>query len=126
MFFMVFSGFWERQDGSQQQLQSLWEVHSGQLPGEWHRQRVRRARLSSRISSKHSKAASQVCVSDDLQSICGEVPAGEIPPGVPGTQREVSEMERRGHGVMSSCVRGGITYFFYSFQPLTGWLTGCR
>lgn len=34
-------GIRERKDGPQQQLQSLRKVHSGELPGEWHCQRVR-------------------------------------------------------------------------------------
>lgn len=73
-----------------------------------------------------------MCVSDDLQSVCGEVPAGEIPPGVPGAQREVSETERRGqpescrHVCVAEFIFFRRKYGKYDEQPLTGWSTGCR
>lgn len=35
------TGIWECKDGTKQQLQSLWQVHSGELSGERHRERVR-------------------------------------------------------------------------------------
>lgn len=39
--FSIFSsGLWKCKDSPQQQLQPLRQVHPGQLPGEWHRQRV--------------------------------------------------------------------------------------
>ena len=41
LLFSLSSGLWERQDGAQQQLQPLWQVHPGQLSGEWHCQGVR-------------------------------------------------------------------------------------
>ena len=37
---MHITGLWKRQDGSQQQLQSLWEIYSGQLQAEWDGTRV--------------------------------------------------------------------------------------
>lgn len=41
-FSLWFSGLWKRQDCTQQQFQSLWEVHPGQLPGEWNSAGVRK------------------------------------------------------------------------------------
>lgn len=35
------TGFWQRQDRPQQQFQSLWQIHSSELPREWHCERVR-------------------------------------------------------------------------------------
>lgn len=43
-FSLWFSGLWKCQDCTQQQFQSLWEVHPGQLPGEWHRAGVRKTK----------------------------------------------------------------------------------
>lgn len=43
------AGFWKRQDRPQQQFQSLWQIHPGELPREWHCERVRTQKSNSSI-----------------------------------------------------------------------------
>lgn len=50
------AGIWECQDRPQQQLQSLWQIHSGELPGERHCERVSKQHFHSSIERKSIQA----------------------------------------------------------------------
>lgn len=81
------AGFWERQDGPQQQFQSLRQVHSSELPGEWHSERVR----GQRAGASPQSGARSFNASVFFQSLRGEISPGEVQAGLPGAQREVRE-----------------------------------
>lgn len=92
IFLCYFSGFWKCQDCPQQQLQSLWQVHSSQLPGKRCGQRVRphHPRIAYN-KTKYEHLLLIVFIVYFFQSVCGEIPSGKVEAGLSREQRAVSK-----------------------------------